>query len=116
MQDTDKRKLKNIIHTIIEQCDREKIDDHINEFVDFDVKEAKSQLKMMTEKLLILRKDVGRDLYRKTSHNVSRYNKLKQECRELDAKIQRYSENVPEINSLIQGHKQYVLRKHGKVV
>lgn len=105
--------LRNII---IENDEHARIDYFIQEYSEFNPKHEKDKLKLMIRRLQELKRNASHNLFTNETLATQDYFKLKKEIVSLKEKIDRYSENKEEIDTLVRKHDQYLLHKHGKIV
>ena len=110
------KNLRNLIYEVIDEIQVERLDSFIGEFSNFDVKEAKNQLKSLERKVIELKKNATTDLYRKHQLHTKPYQMAKKQFMDLQDKITRYESQVDEMDTLAIKHKGHLFKKHGKIV
>ena len=111
-----KNQLKQIIVEAVVETQQQQIDEFLNEFANFNPKEEKKRLKILTRRLEELNRHVNSELFNKSDKYTRAFWKLKEEIKQLNEKIKRYETEKDLIDVFARTHKQYVLKKHGKIV
>lgn len=111
-----KSQLKQLIIEAVVETQQQQIDKFLNEFSNFNPKEEKKRLKILTRRLQELRRHANGELFNKSDKYTKAFWKLKEEIQQLDEKIKRYEADKDLIDVFARTHKQYVLNKHGKIV
>ena len=63
-----------------------------------------------------LNRHANSELYNKSNVYTRAFWKLKEDIKQLNSKIARYEENKDLVDVFARTHKQYVLKKYGKIV
>jgi hypothetical protein len=110
------QRLHKLILEAIDEVEQKQLDSFIAEFSEFNIKQAKQQLKELERKLIELKRNATQDLYSKHKMHTKPYQMAKKQFMELGEKISRYESQKDEMDTLAIKHKSHLLRKHGKIV
>ena len=108
--------LKKLILETVVETQQQHIDAFLTEFANFNSKEEKKRLKLLQSRLQELNRHANGELYNKSNVYTRAFWKLKEDIKQLQSKIVRYEENKDLVDVLARTHKQYVLKKYGKIV
>ena len=111
-----KNTLKQIINEVVTETQQQHIDTFLSEFANFDPKQEKKRLKILSRRLQELNRHANNELYNKSNVYTRALFKLKEDIKQLQSKIARYEEDKHLADVFARTHKQYVLKKHGKIV
>lgn len=111
-----KNQLKKLIFETVVETQQQHIDAFLTEFANFNSKEEKKRLKLLKSRLQELSRHVNGELYNKSNVYTRAFWKLKEDIKQLQSKIVRYEEDKHLADTFARTHKQYVLKKHGKIV
>ena len=111
-----KNQLKQLIVETVVETQQQQIDEFLSEFKNFNPKEEKKRLKILTRRLEELNRHANSELFNKSDRYTRAFWKLKEDIKQLNAKLQRYESDKDLIDTFARTHKQYVLKKHGKIV
>ena len=109
-------KLHSLILEAVVETQQQQIDAFIKEFASFDVKEEKKRLKHWMSRLEEMNRHAASEMFNESNKYTQSYFRLKRKIKEMQEKIERYDQNKDLIDTFARTHKDYVLRKHGKVV
>jgi hypothetical protein len=107
-----KNQLKQLIVEAVIETQQQQIDAFLNEFENFNPKEEKKRLKILTRRLQELHRHANSEMF----NNTRAFWKLKEDIKQLNDKLKRYESDKDLIDTFARTHKQYVLKKHGKIV
>ena len=111
-----KNQLKKLILETVVETQQQHIDAFLTEFANFNSKEEKKRLKLLHRRLQELHRHVNGELYNKSNVYTRAFWKLKEDIKTLASKIERYDQDKDLADTFARTHKQYVLKKHGKIV
>lgn len=111
-----KNTLKQIINEAVVETQQQHIDTFLSEFANFDPKQEKKRLKILTRRLQELNRHANSELYNKSNVYTRAFLKLKEDIKQLQVKIAKYEEDKHLADVFARTHKQYVLKKHGRIV
>lgn len=111
-----KSKLNQILVETVAEIQQQQIDKFLEEFKDFDLKSQKKDLELMHRRFQELKKYANQEMYEESSLYTRSFYKVAEDIKQLNDKIKRYQENKDLIDTFARTHKQYVLKKHGKIV
>ena len=114
--DVTKYQLKQLIIETVVETQQQQIDDFLSEFANFNSKEEKKRLKILTRRLQELHRYANGEMFNKSEKYTRAFLKLKEEIKQLNEKLKRYESDKDLIDTFARTHKQYVLKKHGKIV
>lgn len=111
-----KNTLKQIINEAVVETQQQHIDTFLSEFANFDPKQEKKRLKILTRRLQEFNRHANSELYNKSNVYTRAFLKLKEDIKQLQVKIAKYEEDKHLADVFARTHKQYVLKKHGRIV
>lgn len=112
-----KNQLNKLIVEVVAETQQQQIDEFLKEFTNFNPKEEKKRLKILTRRLQELHRHANSEMFNNNSNKYTRaFWKLKEDIKQLNSKLQRYESDKDLIDTFARMHKQYVLKKHGKIV
>lgn len=112
-----KNQLKQLIVEAVIETQQQQIDAFLNEFENFNPKEEKKRLKILTRRLQELHRHANSEMFNNNSSKYTRaFWKLKEDIKQLNDKLKRYESDKDLIDTFARTHKQYVFKKHGKIV
>lgn len=111
-----KNQLKQLIVEAVIETQQQQIDAFLNEFENFNPKEEKKRLKILAGRLQELHRHANSELFNKSDKHTRAFWKLKEEIKQLSEKLKRYEADKDLIDIFARTHKQYVFKKHGKIV
>lgn len=109
-------RLKTIIKESIIEDQRSMIDSFISEFKGFNLEEAERELEHKLAKLEFYKRRANSNLFETDNTHTIEYYSKRNECIKLNQKIQKYITEKDNIDCLVHNHKDYVFKKHGKIV
>lgn len=111
-----KNQLKQLIVEAVIETQQQQIDNFLSEFANFNLKEEKKRLKILTRRLQELHRHANTELFNKSDKYTRAFWKLKEEIKQLNEKLKRYESEKDLIDIFARTHKQYVFKKHGKII
>lgn len=110
------QRLTQLIFEAVDEAQQQQIDEFLNEFSEFDPKEEKKRLKTLTHRLQELNRHANTEMFNHSDKYTRAFLKLKEDIKQLNEKLKRYDSNKDLVDVFARTHKQYVFKKHGKIV